>query len=179
VEVDSLYIENVSCGNQSFREVLSPLPEKKPNDFTRNKMIRVYWKEIPPVAGIQVFHHFEINMFPLLIQMTYGVGKSFLTYFFPNIRAGTRDVGKIDNKSDASSVQTTPEIGSRGRALQALNNLESTQDIKLMQTRASQNKSFIYIKVPGVNHCISYKVIFRLNFSKASGLTSMKIGSQR
>lgn len=36
--------------------------------------------------------------------------------------------------------------------------------LKQMHDRASQNKSFIYIKVPGVQHCLSYRGSKEKNF---------------
>lgn len=111
-------------------------------------MLRLLWKEIPPVAGIQVFHHFEINIFPLLIQMTFDIGKSLMTYFFP-----TRGyLSGVQEKQD-SKLTTEDDL-----MFSTIQELDSAKDLKLMQSRASHNKSFIFIKVPGANHCISYKV---------------------
>jgi hypothetical protein len=166
LEFDTLYIENLSAASSPFKEVLSPLvPENKVVNFKRNKMLRLHWKEIPPVAGIQVFHHFEINMFPLLIQMTFDVGKKLMYYFFPNRGQLTTQGSKeltVPSDPKLDSTLTSPDILGKNRLLRQLRNLNSVQDLKLMQTRATQNKSFIYVKVPGVNHCVSYKVCFVL-----------------
>lgn len=147
LEVDTLLIENLTDSPNSFRKVLSPyVAQNSLVDFRRNKMLRLLWKEIPPVAGIQVFHHFEINIFPLLIQMTYDIGKNLMIYFFP-----TRAYSSSSKAEDESNINASD-------GLIFSSELDAAKDLKLMQSRASNNKSFIFIKVPGADHCISYKV---------------------
>jgi hypothetical protein len=143
LEIDSLLVESLTNTLNSFRSVLSPyVAQNSSRDFSRNKMLRFLWKEIPPVAGIQVFRHFEINIFPLLIQMTYDIGKGLMMYFFPT--RGYSSIKGQDNSNNTEDVM--------------FSELDSVKDLKLMQSRASHNKSFIFIKVPGAHHCISYKV---------------------
>jgi hypothetical protein len=55
-------------------------------DFSRRKMIRVYWRQLAPVAGINVIEHFEINVFPLMVQLSYDIGKQIFIYLFPEKR---------------------------------------------------------------------------------------------
>eukprot|EP00842_Homolaphlyctis_polyrhiza_P002467 jgi/Hompol1/3220/HPOL_006407-RA len=89
LEIDTLQVDNLQT-QALFPNVVSPyIPSLHPIDFKRNKMLRVYSREMPPVAGIQVVDHFEINMFPLSIQLTYEVGKQLMRYVFPDKKGGS------------------------------------------------------------------------------------------
>ena len=52
--------------------------------------------------------------------------------------------------SSASTSHAFPSAASHSKN-------KPLDDLKQMQVRASENKCFIYIKVPGVQHCLSYK----------------------
>ncbi|KAJ3271224.1 hypothetical protein HDV01_006957 [Terramyces sp. JEL0728] len=137
LEIDHMELENLT--SSAYRHVISPYnPLLKDINFEKHKMIRVYWRENAPVAGIQVVDHFEINIHPLLIQVTYDFGKLFGLYIFP------------------PKEKKTPELKREERRLSMRDTPVSTQ-IRQMQARANENKSFIHIKVPGVQHCLSYK----------------------
>ena len=47
------------------------------------KMARVYWYMLEAIAGIPVMDHFEVNLFPLKIQLEHEVGKRLFEYMFP------------------------------------------------------------------------------------------------
>ena len=126
-----------------------------------DKFMRVFWHENAPVAGIKVVDHFEVNLHPLMIQMTYDFGVEMGNYMFPN---------KTERKVSAKSILTSPT------ATEAHNDEEITKDMTPlsmiddnarmleMQLRAERNRAFIYIKVPSVQHCISYKGKKETNF---------------
>ncbi|KAJ3319144.1 hypothetical protein HDV06_006647 [Boothiomyces sp. JEL0866] len=144
LEIDHMELENLT--NSAYRQVISPYnPLMKDINFEKHKMIRVYWRENAPVAGIQVVDHFEINIHPLLIQVTYEFGKLFALYIFP-----PKDRKTIELKREERRMSTRDAP-------------VSTQ-IRQMQLRANENKSFIHIKVPGVQHCLSYKGSKEKNF---------------
>ncbi|KAJ3292269.1 hypothetical protein HK104_005429 [Borealophlyctis nickersoniae] len=273
LEMEQLHVENTmyTPGSGSFRDVISAyVPDRRAVDFSRHKMLRVYMRELAPVAGIQVVDHFEINIYPLLIQMTYDTGKQIMYYIFPEKRAraaakaqaaqnrpltsSITDLEKAAEK-DASdqnqhTVRTFRSVENTAPPLASLKSLSATSyddlsalgppnnshhtrrgsmsdmeslaspspstlsaidtdrkrrariitsdaasvssgisshskaksesagssathatptysskvdkdgrlnELLQMQARASQNRSFIYIKVPGVQHCLSYK----------------------
>jgi hypothetical protein len=187
LEIDSTFIENLSESPNMFREVLSPYnPEGNYINYAKQKIIRIYWKEEAPVAGIQVVSHFEVNIHPILIQVNYEFGNQLAHYLFPEMR-GSKDSAKDPSTSDISfkesetkkseaflsaPMQSTFRNSDTKRSLTSLNKRDSesrrsvqeSNHIKQMHDRASQNKSFIYIKVPGVQHCLSYRGSKEKNF---------------
>ncbi|KAK8076423.1 hypothetical protein PG994_003695 [Apiospora phragmitis] len=54
-------------------------------DFQNQQMIRVYWHMLESIAGIPVMDHFEVNLFPMKIQLEREVGKKLFDYVFPNM----------------------------------------------------------------------------------------------
>lgn len=83
LEIDTTYVENLSQAPNVFRDVISPYnPDNRDINYDKQKMIRIYWREAPPVGGIQVVAHFEVNIEPLLIQFTFDFGKQLSRYIF-------------------------------------------------------------------------------------------------
>ncbi|RUP46298.1 golgi-body localization protein domain-containing protein [Jimgerdemannia flammicorona] len=237
LEVDQLQLVS-KLASSRFSELISPyLESKKSVDFTRQKMLRGYLHNLPPVGGIAVVQHLEINLFPLKFRMTYDFGKQLVSYIFPekrravtvseDLNANTASVlvsesrdlqadsdqasrlsstptngdGKIgskhrsnsfviklnDNKGDLRPATSKSETVRQGDsqpqrdADQESTNSSSTQlskktlkkpvkqnsanvtttkasdELALMKARASRNRTFIYIKIPGVPHCLSYQ----------------------
>ncbi|OTB07139.1 hypothetical protein M426DRAFT_83864 [Hypoxylon sp. CI-4A] len=50
-----------------------------------DQMIRVYWHMLEAIAGIPVMDHFEVNLFPMKIQLEREVGKRLFEYIFPGM----------------------------------------------------------------------------------------------
>jgi hypothetical protein len=63
------------------------------NEGDNQQMLRVYWYMLEAIAGIPVMDHFEVNLFPMKIQLEREVGKRLFEYMFP----GSKDEQK--NKS--------------------------------------------------------------------------------
>ena len=57
------------------------------NEGGNQQMLRVYWHMLEAIAGIPVMDHFEVNLFPMKIQLEREVGKRLFEYMFP----GTKD----------------------------------------------------------------------------------------
>ncbi len=226
LEIDRVVVIN-RLPSPVFKELISPYIRegRRPVDFSRNKMIRVYWGELEPVAGIAMVEHFEINMFPLKFKMQYDIGKLIMMYIFPekrreyiikqnNMKANehaqvsntpleqkrgsvssdqTAKTPKktIDSYNDGSSSEThetsseTDVVSFTDDGVIVTNNNSTTStgkkqlskttgelhtdyssELELMKRRASQNRTFIYIKVPGVTHNFSYQVKFFANHNK-------------
>lgn len=71
-------------------------------DLNKKKMVRVYWQMLEAIAGIPVMDHFEVNLFPLKIQLERELGKKLFEYIFP---------GTDGDKSNTDSQQPeTPFI---------------------------------------------------------------------
>ncbi|KAM7223685.1 Mitochondrial protein from FMP27 domain containing protein [Rhypophila decipiens] len=54
-------------------------------DTGTQPMIRVYWYMLEAIAGIPVMDHFEVNLFPLKIQLEREVGNKLFEYIFPGM----------------------------------------------------------------------------------------------
>lgn len=54
--------------------------------YAGNKeMIRVYWYMLEAIAGIPVMDRFEVNLFPIKVQLERDVGKRLFEYIFPGM----------------------------------------------------------------------------------------------
>ena len=52
------------------------------------KMLRVNWHMLEAIAGIPVVDHFEVNLFPLKVQLEYETGRRLFEYIFPSKGSG-------------------------------------------------------------------------------------------
>lgn len=186
LEIDKLHVENLLPPPQLYKDLINAyIADKRIVDFKKQKMLRVYWREQAPVAGIAVVNHFEIKLFPLQFQMNYEIGKLLAYYIFPEKKKKVESTGSSSGSavggkastddakssgkgsslaSDASYTSSSTAatsaantIGLKGKKAYAPS--ESQDDALVqMQTRASKNKTFIYVKVPGVPLCLSYRV---------------------
>ncbi|KAG9294077.1 hypothetical protein G9A89_001318 [Geosiphon pyriformis] len=242
LEIDHLRVLN-KMPSPVFTELIYPYItdyRRQVVDFSRNKMLRLYWREMEPVAGIAVVEHFEVKFFPLKLQIQYEIGKHIVTYIFPQKRKSkTFDIfhdSIIDDQKDINSEEHatimdesiinqknplssrrdsvgTDNAGSKVFKTTSINDMsgddssfgESTcysesdilpvteegllmatsnsstandvplstkksrngvgdsinskesDELTLMKTRASNNKTFIYINIPEVTHNISYQ----------------------
>ncbi|KAK3368158.1 mitochondrial protein from FMP27-domain-containing protein [Podospora didyma] len=66
-------------------------------DTGSKPMIRVYWNMLEAIAGIPVMDHFEVNLFPLKIQLEREVGKKLFEYIFPGMEGDNPTDGKHDS----------------------------------------------------------------------------------
>ncbi|GJC80828.1 UPF0648 protein C3H5.09c [Colletotrichum liriopes] len=70
-----------------YPEIIAPYVDgdKSTADLGNQEMIRVYWYMLEAIAGIPVMDHFEVNLFPMKIQLEREVGKRIFEYIFPGI----------------------------------------------------------------------------------------------
>ncbi|KAL2891428.1 UPF0648 protein C3H5.09c [Ceratocystis lukuohia] len=93
-----------------YPEIISPYYDAKHAPlFQGQKMIQVYWYMLEAIAGITVMEDFEVNLFPMRIQLERDVGKKLLEYIFPGMNDGEspKDVSPFIIKrhgGDGSSV---------------------------------------------------------------------------
>lgn len=57
------------------------------------KMLKIHWVMLEAIAGIPVMDHFEVNLFPLKVQLEYEIGKKLFEYIFPGMKDGTMENG--------------------------------------------------------------------------------------
>ena len=71
--------------NAIYPEMLAPFFEqgKQIVEGQNLKMLKVQWHMLEAIAGIPVLDQFEVNFFPLKIQLEREVGKQLFEYIFP------------------------------------------------------------------------------------------------
>ncbi|EON64007.1 hypothetical protein W97_03237 [Coniosporium apollinis CBS 100218] len=64
--------------------------------FTDGKvltMLRIQWYMLEAIAGIPVMDHFEVNLFPLKVQLEREIGKRLFEYIFPGMGSNSGENG--------------------------------------------------------------------------------------
>ncbi|ORX87977.1 hypothetical protein BCR32DRAFT_263844 [Anaeromyces robustus] len=264
VELRKIVVNNLLEKDNIYMKALVPyLPHQREYmEKTKEKMFRLYYRENPAIGGIPIIDHFEINLIPILLQITNKLVNHLLWYIFPdkykehyvnnttfnpnidlekyknsdidaiiylsyqeslkataipeirdkkkNSKSSTNDtendIGYSDNElnknnigsgvlsddegkdwkngensdediiydhplsteGNSTSLKDSVKIKKFGSA-NALSTLANTTgngndtenkieyNVNQMQDRALQNRTFVYIKIPGAHHCISYK----------------------
>lgn len=97
--LNSMEIEQVMglnlLPNALYPKMISPYIENN-RPFTEGRdtrMLRVHWIMLEAIAGIPVMDHFEVNLFPLKLQLEHEIGKKLFDYIFPGIRNSTEENG--------------------------------------------------------------------------------------
>jgi len=97
--LNSMEIEQITglnlLPNALYPKMISPYIENN-RPFTEGrdtKMLRVHWVMLEAIAGIPVMDHFEVNLFPLKVQLEYEIGKKLFEYVFPGIKDSNMENG--------------------------------------------------------------------------------------
>lgn len=154
--------------NPIYKDVFVPRPLGQEGE-NKQMTLRIVCSERPPVGGIAVKEHFEVNVVPLQIQLTYQFFKAMMVFFFPE-----RNID-IDDQQDAESDDGVPQrrktdkkgsLKDRGVISSKRNaqSYTSSDDIDKMKERAENNNTFLYIKIPEVSLKVSYKGEKEKNF---------------
>ncbi len=84
---NSLEIEQVRglnlLPNALYPEMISPFLEQDQTLPENAKCLKVYFVALESIAGIPVVDHFEVELYPLKVQLEYQIGKKLLQYVFP------------------------------------------------------------------------------------------------
>lgn len=118
VEIGSVQGLNL-LPNALYPEMIAPYFDKSANapsmDGKNLKMLRVRWYKLEAVAGIEVLDHFEVDMFPVRIQLEREVGKKLIEYVFPGVNTkdgkDARSPFMVKNmlpEADEEDVEGTP-----------------------------------------------------------------------
>ncbi len=112
--------------NAIYPEMIAPfIDNAKPTAEERDtKMLRVNWHMLEAIAGIPVLDRFEVNLFPLKIQLEREIGEKLFEYIFPGAGSNTFESGgfspfmvknlpplefqKEEDDSDAESPNGSP-----------------------------------------------------------------------
>ncbi|KAF2727202.1 hypothetical protein EJ04DRAFT_145178 [Polyplosphaeria fusca] len=134
--LNSMEIEQITgtnyLPNALYSDMISPyVDNNRPFTAGQNtKMLRVHWVMLEAIAGIPVMDHFEVNLFPLKVQLEWEIGKKLFEYVFPGINDNTAENGGFspflvkhilpdqeDEEGEASSSNTSVETQSIGQTL--------------------------------------------------------------
>ncbi|XP_064424989.1 bridge-like lipid transfer protein family member 2 [Latimeria chalumnae] len=164
-----------------YKVVLRP---QTPCQSGRQFALRLFSKVRPPVGGISVKEHFEVNVVPLTIQLTHQFFKRMMGFFFPGRNVEEEEAADEEDKSKlvttgvpvgksrqlmVSDSDAVSSLTSAKGVAQGLNRTTVVRrsfrkppelpidDLDKMKERAAMNNSFIYIKIPQVPLCVSYK----------------------
>ena len=120
-----------------YPEMLGPYLEsgKKFMDGEDPKMLKVNWHSLEAIAGIPVLDQFEVDLFPLKIQLEREIGQKLFEYIFPGVEKNGNGGGGFspftsvkntslgggdsDKDSDAETISSnaaTPELKVNGNS---------------------------------------------------------------
>lgn len=119
--------------NQAYETVLMPTELKDNIPLDRRRALRIFCRERPPVAGIPVKEHFEVNVVPITIAITKAFFKRMLKFFFPDpeedekpiepppsrralLRRRHKKQDTLDVPSDTVSTNSGPASSGHGSA---------------------------------------------------------------
>lgn len=159
---------------ETYKEVLLPTEIQKDMPVDHQRVLRMFCREKPPVGGISVKEHFEINVVPITLAITKKFYDTMLKFCFPDRDAmETETTEEMDDGtlSVAGSSASIKSIGSKKVAAKSKKTNKDSEfyvkiekdDVEKMKERAEKNKLFIYIKIPEVPVRVSYKGIKEKN----------------
>jgi hypothetical protein len=177
LELGNIRVQNL-LPNQAYRVVLQPSRMKGNVPLDQHRALRVFCRESPPVGGISIKEHFEVNVIPLTIELTSAFVKEMLRFFFPEkyevpmesadtgsatVQGAASQRNRRKGKQDSSASNVG---GSSSSSSTDVNDVElhrtasqkRKEDIEeKMRQRALRNQNFVYIKIPEVPIRVSYK----------------------
>ncbi|XP_014678249.1 PREDICTED: protein KIAA0100-like [Priapulus caudatus] len=144
----------------SYTKMTNLLPHSAYRDVAMPKdtsgkhlLLRIFCRDRQPVGGISIKEHFEVNVAPVSIQLTYQFFKTMMQFLFPG-----RNIEGSDDNLDGGSQ---PEVEKKKVMKRPLSSgrIESQDidDIHKMRERAAKNNLFMYIKLTEVPMRVSYK----------------------
>ncbi|KAL3273173.1 hypothetical protein HHI36_014627 [Cryptolaemus montrouzieri] len=142
--------------NEIYKEVICPTEIQFEMPIEHKKVLRIFCREKPPVGGISVKEHFEINLVPLKIELTKKFYNTMMKFCFPERDAEHPEYS--DRLSDDGEPENKGHKKSKGgRKNRDSNFYVPIDDVEIMKERAEKNKLFVYIKMPEVPIRLSYK----------------------
>ncbi|EDQ87659.1 uncharacterized protein MONBRDRAFT_37847 [Monosiga brevicollis MX1] len=123
----------------------------------RNQMMRYYTRQAAPVGGITVVEHTELNCCPLLVQLSGRLVKEVERFFAIDedkdkgaAEAPSRRRMSMRERAD-SDVRSLRKLRTKMSAMRLRDNIEA------MRERAERNTTFLFVKIPTLQACVSFK----------------------
>lgn len=82
LELGKFHVRNL-LPNSIYKDALSPLDVSGKGHVDRAIAVRLFSRVKPPVGGIGVKEHFEVNVCPLAVRLTHRLFKKIMVFFFP------------------------------------------------------------------------------------------------
>ena len=100
MEIERIHGLNLLPG-ALYPEMLGPFLDsgKKSMDGQDPKMLKVAWHSLEAIAGIPVLHQFEVDLFPLKVQLEREIGQKLFEYIFPGIEKDGSEGGAMPSLS--------------------------------------------------------------------------------
>ncbi|XP_052737818.1 protein hobbit [Bicyclus anynana] len=164
LEVGYVRVTNL-LPNEPFPEVLAPQAASGRAPVARRAALRVFCRDRPPVGGISVKEHFEVNIVPIRIGLTKKFFNTMLKFCFPERDPDAIEEGEEEGEGSTSTLRTgtsgskkTKKKGKDSNSnFYVKRDKKDKDDVEKMKERAEKNKLFIYIKIPEVPVRVSYK----------------------
>lgn len=167
IELGHLHVQNL-MPNQPYKDVLQPTELQANIPLDRQRALRIFCRELAPVAGIPVKEHLEVNVVPLTLEVTLQFFQKMVKFFFPEKESAKED--KLKRGLDLSGEHQITRFGSKRRnkdkstssntsSVHSMNaaGRRSGEEIEKMRERAAKNHTFVYVKIPGIPIKVSYK----------------------
>jgi len=111
------------------------------NEGGNQQMLRVYWYMLEAIAGIPIMDHFEVNLFPMKIQLEHEVGKKLFEYIFPGSGGKGSENGKshspfLPNYMESTQDEEELKGGLTSKTSSYLSVLEAERKDSSSSTRA-------------------------------------------
>ncbi|GFO14522.1 protein kiaa0100-like [Plakobranchus ocellatus] len=139
LELNWVKVENLLAEN-FYQKVLVPKDPQGQDGENRQTALRITCTEKAPVGGIPVKEHFEVNVAPIQIQMTYQFYKAVMEFFFPDKNVDLDDDDEMDVKGAKKEKKSTKREKKRERgddsersSLRSVASFSSADDINKMR----------------------------------------------
>ncbi|XP_072943590.1 protein hobbit [Epargyreus clarus] len=166
LEVGYVRVTNL-LPNEPFPEVLVPQAASGRAPLARRAALRVFCRDRPPVGGISVKEHFEVNIVPIRIGLTKKFFNTMLKFCFPerdpDAMEEAEEEGEGTLRAGSAGLVASGSKKTRKKGKDSNSNFyvkrdkKDKDDVEKMKERAEKNKLFIYIKIPEVPVRVSYK----------------------
>lgn len=95
IQIDRLDAFN-RLPNAVYPQMIVPyIDQRSSRSDIQDVMLKVKWYMLEAVAGIPVLDNFEVNLFPLKIQLERELGKKLFEYIFPGVGASAFESGSF------------------------------------------------------------------------------------
>jgi hypothetical protein len=140
IEIERLYALNL-LENAIYPQMIVPYMDHRSRIESGDMMLRVQWYMLEAVAGIPVLDQFEVNLFPLKVQLERELGKKLFEYIFPGMGSNAFESGGFspfmvkhiipvdeeDEGDDADDGEVTPDFVSTPRSQASSSTGEDSQ----------------------------------------------------